>query len=198
MAKLFSKAIMASEDIQSYVGSCLFMSNNAAAAVSDGSFVVLGGLATDTTYGGVDYNVYYATAPAAVTDNPVVIDYAGISEGSIADNSYKMGIKLFDLVAPAGRPVRFRRMAIGDKFWLGSDNFTGAIGNYATLTANSVLLTPAAGAGADFAVKIQASKDFVYGQSSNIVLLANASGNSQYNVSSYSADQIYLCEVVQL
>lgn len=183
MAKVFRAAEMMSEDVQSYVISCQYQENSKDAPIADGSFVKLGELKEDKTYvaaGDKDYNVYLASEPTAVTDKVVVIDYPGVSEGTISGNSYRMGVKLFDLVAPAGRPVRARRLALGDRFWLGEDNFTGAVGSngFATLTANDVRLTPAGAAGDNFAVKIHLGKDFNYGQS--------ASG------------KLYLCEVIGL
>lgn len=183
MAKVFRAAEMMSEDVQSYVISCQYQEESKDAPIADGSFVKLGELKEDKTYvaaGDKDYNVYLASKPTAETDKVVVIDYPGVSEGTISGNSYRIGVKLFDLVAPAGRPVRARRLALGDRFWLGEDNFTGAVGSngFATLTANDVRLTPAGAAGDNFAVKIHLGKDFNYGQS--------ASG------------KLYLCEVVGL
>ena len=183
MAKVFRAAEMMSEDVQSYVISCQYQADGADAPIEDGSFVKLGELKDDKTYvasGDKDYNVYLASKPTELTDKVVVIDYPGVSEGSISGNSYRMGVKLFDLVAPAGRPVRARRLALHDRFWLGEGNFTGAVGSngFATLTANDVRLTPAGAAGDNFAVKIHLGKDFNYGQS--------ASG------------KLYLCEVVGL
>ena len=183
MAKVFRAAEMMSEDVQSYVISCQYQAAGVDAPIEDGSFVKLGELKEDKTYvetGDKDYNVYLASMPTALTDKVVVIDYPGVSEGTISGNSYRIGVKLFDLVAPAGRPVRARRLALGDRFWLGEGNFTGAIGDngFATLTANDVRLTPAGAAGDNFAVKIHLGKDFNYGQS--------ASG------------KLYLCEVVGL
>lgn len=183
MAKVFRAAEMMSEDVQSYVISCQYQVAGVNAPIEDGSFVKLGELKEDKTYveaGDKDYNVYLASMPTALTDKVVVIDYPGVSEGTISGNSYRIGVKLFDLVAPAGRPVRARRLALGDRFWLGEGNFTGAIGDngFAILTANDVRLTPAGAAGDNFAVKIHLGKDFNYGQS--------ASG------------KLYLCEVVGL
>lgn len=171
--KTFAKALMASEDIKAYVGSALYQANGANAPIHDGAFVVLGDLAPDTTYqatGDVDYNVYLATAPAAVTDKVVVLDYAGIQEGTIGGNDYKMGIQLYNLVCPAGKTCRFRRLAVGDKMWLSDGLFTAepTIGEYAELTANNTILTPQASHTAgQFAVKILAQTEMTTGQIAN-------------------------------
>ena len=186
MAKVFRAAEMMSEDVQSYVISCQYQEGGKDAPIADGSFVKLGELKEDKTYvaaGDKDYNVYLASEPTAVTDKVVVIDYPGVSEGTISGNSYRIGIKLFDLVAPAGRPVRARRLALHDRFCLGEDNFNGSVvvGNIAGLEANKTTLKD--GGAQDITegqlnVKIHLGKDFNYGQS--------ASG------------KLYLCEVVGL
>lgn len=187
MAKVFRAAEMMSEDVQSYVISCQYQEGSKDAPIADGSFVKLGELKPDETYikGGSDkdYNVYLASAPSAVTDEVVVIDYPGVSEGTISGNSYRMGVKLFDLMAPAGRPVRARRLALHDRFWLGEGNFNGSVvvGNIAGLEANKTTLKDSASqeiTEGQLNVKIHLGKDFNYGQS--------ASG------------KLYLCEVVGL
>lgn len=171
--KTFEKALMASEDIKVYVGSALYQVSNNNAPIHDGAFVVLGDLALDTTYqnsGDYTYNVYLATAPAAVTDKVVVLDYAGIQEGTIGGNDYKMGIKLYDLVCPAGRPCRFRRMVVGDKMWLSDGLFasTPTIGKFAELTAINTILTPQAShTSGQFGVKILAQTEMTTGQIAN-------------------------------
>lgn len=185
MAKVFRAAEMMSEDVQSYVISCQYQAAGVDAPIEDGSFVKLGELKDDKTYtaGDKDYNVYLASQPTAVTDEVVVIDYPGVSEGTISGNSYRIGVKLFDLVAPAGRPVRARRLALHDRFWLGEGNFDGAVvvGNIAGLEANKTTLKDSGAKDItpnQLNVKIHLGKDFNYGQS--------ASG------------KLYLCEVVGL
>ena len=186
MAKVFRAAEMMSEDVQSYVISCQYQAGGVDAPIEDGSFVKLGELKDDKTYvasGDKDYNVYLASQPTAVTDEVVVIDYPGVSEATITGNSYRMGVKLFDLMAPAGRPVRARRLALHDRFWLGEGNFDGSVvvGNIAGLEANKTTLKDSGSkeiTEGQLNVKIHLGKDFNYGQS--------ASG------------KLYLCEVVGL
>ena len=186
MAKVFRAAEMMSEDVQSYVISCQYQEESKDAPIADGSFVKLGELKEDKTYvaaGDKDYNVYLASKPTELTDKVVVIDYPGVSEGTISGNSYRIGVKLFDLVAPAGRPVRARRLALGDRFWLGKGNFNGdvVVGNIAGLEANKTTLKDSGSqeiTEGQLNVKIHLGKDFNYGQS--------ASG------------KLYLCEVVGL
>ena len=183
MANLFSKAIMASETVRPLLVSALFQANNANAPVMDGAIIELGDLVADTTYttsGDVDYNVYVATAPKGPTSAIAIVDYAGISEGAIAGNVYKMGNKLFNLTVPAGTITRARIPQVHDKFWLGADNFTSTptVGQFAGTAAGALTLTPNAAAGAGFNVKVLLEKGLTTGQKGN--------GN------------IYLCEVVGL
>lgn len=182
--KVFAKAAMAAEDIKSYVGSFKFYEGEKYAAINDGAFVTLGDLEPDKTYneaGDYQYNVYMAKAPAAATDKVVVASYAGISEGAILGNDYKMGIKLYDLVCPEGRACRFYRMVEGDKFWLSDGLFNGTpeAGKYAILEAGKTTLKPAAEKPeAGFCVKIYLSKDF--------------------NAGRRALGKVYYCEVVSL
>lgn len=183
MAFVMYKGLMASEDVKMMNVSVDFQDGGVSASVKDGSFVVLGDKIADITYSadGKDYNVYKAAAPTAVTDKVVVVDIAGVSQGSIAGNTYRIGVKLFNLQSYAGEPVRARRMMVGDSFYLGSDNFNGVVtvGQYAILEANKTTLAPNASIPeSGFAVKIQESIDFTAGQVAD--------------------GKLYLCEVVQL
>lgn len=149
----------------------------------DGSLVKLGELASDTTYDseGKEYDTYVATAPEAATDEVVIVDYAGISEGAIAGNEYKMGNKLYDLTVPAGEITRVRRLYLHDKFWLGEDNFASAptVGQYAIAKAGEFTHEPAADKPTSgYGIKILLSEDLTAGMASK--------------------GSIYLCEVVSL
>ena len=81
----FYQGLMASESVQSYVGSLKFKANGDYAEIHDGALVVLGDLADSVSYDGTkDDNVYEAEAPKAVTDEVVIVDLAEISQGVIA------------------------------------------------------------------------------------------------------------------
>lgn len=178
MAYTMKSGKMISNQIDSYLANAI-----AEVAVKDGALVKLGNLVADTTYTatGVEYDTYAAAAPAAVTDEIVIVDYAGISEGTINGNEYKLGNKLYDLEIPAGEIFRVRRLALHDKFWLGESNFatTPTVGAYAGIKANDMkhaALTeiPANG----YAVKVLLAEDLTTGMRNN--------------------GKLYLCEVVQL
>lgn len=178
MAYVFKEGKMASNVLDSMLANAV-----SAAAIKDGSLVVLGNLAADLTYSnsGVEYDTYEAAAPAAATDEVVIADYAGISEGTIAGNVYKLGNKLYNLEIPAGEIYRVRRLALHDKFWLGESNFasTPVVGQYAKATASAYTHTPAAALpDSGYAIKILLEKDLTAGMASQ--------------------GKLYLCEVVQL
>lgn len=190
MTKVFAKGLMMSEDVQSYVVSAKFYNAEGKAdVVNDGAFLVLGDLDKNDVYNANDYNVYKATAPTADNQVVVVADLAEISQGVIAGNNYKIGIKTTDLICQAGFPFRVRRLAMYDKFWLGEANFTEAPNGkaYATCVGNDTRLAPTTDMpyGGKFGIKIVATKDLVKGQTVD----KNSSG---------AYEQLYLCEVISL
>ena len=150
--KIFDVAEMVCEDVQAYVKSAKFCTGNDEAPVyaqcDDGAFVTLGKLCADSTYAGmVDYNCKYAYAPtsdAVALDDLWVVDIAEVGAGVIAGNTYRIGDKLVDLKVEAGYPSRVRKLKKGDMFWIGAGCFESAptVGQFATLTANKVTLTP--------------------------------------------------------
>lgn len=183
-SKFFSKVLMASEDVQSYVRSTKYQVDGVNAEIHDGAFVKLGDIVGDTTYtsGGQNFNAYLSTAPATVaTDKVVVVDIAGVSGGSINGNYYNIGTKLYGLTKQAGELARIRFLFMHDMFILGDGNFASAptAGQYAILTQNATTLTPSATIPeTGFTVKILEKQSFEPGQ------LAQGSQ--------------YACEVVQL
>lgn len=178
MAYVFKEGKMASNQLDVDLANAI-----AQTGVKDGSLVVLGDLIEDDTYEahGSEYDTYAAAAPAAVTDEVVIVDYAGISSGTIMGNNYKIGKKLYDLECPAGEPMRVRRLHLHDKFWLGASNFASAptVGKFATATASAMTHTPAnTKPEAGYTVKVLVEKDLTAGNTSK--------------------GKMYLCEVVQL
>ena len=151
----------------------------------DGTLVALGDLVADTTYaetGDVQYDVYEAVKATAGAAEVGIIDYAGVSEGEIADNKYKIGYKLYNLTVPAGTNFRVRRLNLHDKFWVGEDNFeddavvgglavVGEAGGFAPLADGQEMPE-------GLAVKVLVEKDLTTGMRSQ--------------------GKIYLVEVVQL
>ena len=179
MAYLFFAGKMLSQDADSQVTSAIFEE-----PVKDGSLVVLGDLAEDDTYrklGDIEFDLYKAAAPEAADDEVVIVDYAGISGGDINENYYKLGVKLFNLEAPAGELVRVRRLHLHDKFWLGEDNFESepTVGEFAEAKANSMKHEPKASlTGGQYGIKILRKQDLTAGMESKGLM--------------------YLCEVVAL
>lgn len=174
MNKVFDMGSMAAQNIMAWNLTCKFGTGSDSsfepAEVTDGAFVILGGLADDEVYNGQkDWNTTLCYAPNSTTyeaKDIVALDLAEIDGGVINGNYYKIGAKTVGLTAPAGAIVRGRRLYKGDKFWLGADNFTDTptVGGYAGLTAGAVELTPADEAPeAGFAVAIRASKPLAQG-----------------------------------
>ena len=183
-SKFFSKVLMASESVQSYVRSTKYQVNGEDAEIHDGAFVKLGAIAGDTTYasGGKNFNVYLSTAPDTVaTDKVAVVDIAGVSGGTINENYYNIGTKLYGLTKQAGELARIRFLFMNDMFILGDGNFETAptAGQYAILTENKTTLTPSSTIPATgFTVKILEAQSFEPGQ--------------------LAKGKQYACEVVQL
>ena len=170
--KVFDKALMASESVQSYVGSCKYMENDEYARIHDGALVNLGDLAHDDVYGAdsLDYNVYEAIAPQAnhlSREEVVIVDLSSISEGIINGNEYKIGVKLVNRELEAGFAARFRRLMKGDKFWIGEGNFEAApaIGDVANAKAGQLTFAMGANDPDVLSVKVLASKALTVGQS---------------------------------
>lgn len=164
--KIFQKNLMASEDVQSYLGTGVFYDGGNKVAIHDGALIEIGDIEDHSMYEGLkDVNVRKITAPTSETKRYAIVDYVGRSEGQIEGVTYREGIKTAGLVAPAGKEVRYRIMKIGDSFYLGTDNFVGspADGKYAIPTANSTLWTITDDPGTGLAVKIETHKALTEG-----------------------------------
>ena len=124
--KVFQKVLMASEDVKSYLVSGV----SASVAFNDGDAVVVGGLKSSE-----DFNVRSLTYGTGAT---AIVDYVGVSHGTIQGVTYREGIKTAGLSADMGEVVRCRVLAEGDTFYLASGNFTGtpAVGKFATAAAD--------------------------------------------------------------
>ena len=144
-----------------------FKANGDYAEIHDGALVVLGDLADSVSYDGTkDDNVYEAEAPKAVTDEVVIVDLAEVSQGVIAGNNYKMGIKLVGLRCMPGYAARYRHLMKNDRFWVSGDCFDKApeVGKFAGVKANDThfaALNEKAAEG--FCVKVIDSRDFTVG-----------------------------------
>jgi hypothetical protein len=165
--KIFQKNLMASEDIQSFLGTGVFYDGEETAAIHDGAAVVVGDIEAHSVYGNMkDVNVRKITAPEAATDKVAIVDYVNRSEGDIMGVTYREGIQTAGLVAPAGKQVRYRILAVGDSFWLGTDNFDGTPeeGKYAIPTAGDTIWTVASDKATEgVCLKIETTKPLTEG-----------------------------------
>lgn len=169
---LFFAGKMGSQQLDVLLANAIVLdgSNDPVEAIN-GGLVDLGDLRADDTYSatGKQYDVYDAKAPTASYKDLAIIDYAGVSEGEIAGNEYKIGIKLYGLKVPAGQVTRVRRFMLHDKFWLGSANYAvePAIGDHYGINAG--YFTHAKVAAADVAshtgylVKVQIARELTTG-----------------------------------
>ena len=179
---IFFAGKMGSQQLDVLLANARVMEDDEPIAAPDGGLVVLGDLEQDMTYaatGDYQYDVYEAAKPAAATDEVALIDYAGVSEGEIAGNEYKIGVKLFGLDVPAGTLTRVRRPMLHDKFWLGADNydFEPAVGDLAGAQADSfkhakIALEPAAEP-EGYAIKIIGVRELVTGNKANGLMYLN-------------------------
>lgn len=184
--KFFQKVNMASESVGSFNRTGKYQVGSTDTAVSSGEFVIPGALATNAVYGKKDLNVQICKAPTAgqVTASNAgvyVVDFVGVSAGTINGNEYRIGVKTAGLEASAGTPVAIRYLCFNDEFYLGDGNFASApnAGTYATLTSGSTLLTPSSTIPATgFTVQVQEKDAISQGITANI--------------------DAYLCTVVQL
>jgi hypothetical protein len=123
---LFYAGKMASQQLDVYLaGAVVLDANDEPIEAPDGGLVELGDLVADDTYSatGLQYDVYEAKAATTDYKDLALIDYAGVQEGEIGGNEYKIGDKLYGLKVPAGVVTRVRRPHLHDKFWLGDDNY---------------------------------------------------------------------------
>lgn len=182
--KVFAKALMASEDVQSFVRSCRLYASGDPAALFDGAFVTLGDLDKDGVYGAnsTDYNIHKAALGAASAGAAqYVVDLAEIEQGTIGGNTYKIGVKTAGLTLPAGENARARKLVQGDKFWIGEGNFTSGaptIGSKYSPDSNGTLVVDADTG----TIKVIDAKTLVTGQ--------------QVFGSAPNYEKLYLCEVL--
>lgn len=190
MARFFQKVNMESEDVNAKMRSGIYQVGSTNTAVSSGAFVTVTGLADNTTYassGVKDLNKLIVKAPVTATTAKgiYVTDIVKVTDGTIAGNVYREGVKTIGLSAIAGESVALRNVNnYTDQFLLGDENFVGGIAgvgtnSFAVLTNGSVDLTPSATIPATgFTVAIDQKMTVSQGITGNVTA--------------------YLCRVVQL
>lgn len=146
--KVFWRNQMLSEDVNSYLVSGKYFSEDAVAEIHDGALVVIGDFIDHEYYNGVkDLSCRKITAPQKATDEVGIVDLVERSHGVIMDNDYRLGRKTAGLVEKADIPVRVRLFAKYDSFSIGSGNIDGTpvVGQYLVVKGSgSTLFAPAA------------------------------------------------------
>jgi hypothetical protein len=139
--QFFQESRMESQCVKTKVVSVVYQEGGNNAPVYDGTLAVLGDFYADPVYSAAfgstkyDINTRIATLPASATAAGVgVISLSTVGTANGLDNtSYKIGIETIGLSVEAGKPVRFRKFALDDTFFTGSDNTTATltVGQYA-------------------------------------------------------------------
>lgn len=147
--------------------------------VENGSLVELGDLRDDDTYSvtGKQYDVYDAKAPSAEPKDLAIVDYAGVPEGEINGNEWKLGIKLYMNPVPAGAITRVRRFMLHDKFWLGAANYATepALGDHYGVKAGAFEHAKIADMSQHkgYAVKVQIARELTTGMRNQGMMYLN-------------------------
>lgn len=166
--KQFSHYKMTSEYDGSKLVSGVFYADDAVAAVEDGTIVEIGDVVNHSVFAGMkDFDNRKVTLPTANSTRLGVVDYVGVSEGMIAGNLYREGIKTAGLTCPAGRPTRVRVLEVGDTFFTASGNFDVSVvpepGKYAAPTTGGLWLASAEAAESGLCIKIEGTKPLTQG-----------------------------------
>lgn len=170
MASNFRKALMASEDLKSFLVSGAYYAGGVRATCPDGACVTIGALENHSLYSGLkDLNTRKITAPVADTDSVAFVDYVGVTQGTIQGVVYKEGIKGYGIPVPADTKTRVRIIFKNDTFWLGSSNFaaTPVIGNVYIPTAGATTLTNSTGTvvvSGKTSIRVETSQNVTEGQ----------------------------------
>jgi len=170
---LFYAGKMGSQQVDVLLaGAVVLDGNDDPIEVENGSLVDLGNLRADDTYdaNGKQLDVYDAKAPTATPTDLAIVDYAGIPEGEINGNQWKLGVKLYSNPVPAGTITRVRRFMLHDKFWLGAANYetAPAMGDHYGIKANAFVHAKIADMSqhTGYAVKIQLVRELTTGMRS--------------------------------
>jgi hypothetical protein len=144
---------MESQFVNTKVVSVVYQESAVNAPVGDGVLAVLGGFYQDPVYSAAygtsfaDINTRIATLPTSATQAGVgIINLATVGTANGMDNTvYKMGIETIGLTVEAGKPVRFRKFAMDDTFFIGSENFVAApvVGQFAIVDPTGKFLASA-------------------------------------------------------
>ena len=158
--KLFEKILMASEDVQSYL-----VTGRCEKELGDGDIVKIGDLVDHEVYKGIkDMNVRTIEAGYEAGKRYGIVDYVGVSQGTIQQVVYRVGSKVLGLPVPANENTRVRIPQVGDEFYLADGNFeaTPVAGTVYTGKADGSYVAGTEGDG--FTFKVEYVTDKIMGQ----------------------------------
>ena len=158
--KFIEKILMASEDVKSYLVSGVCKDKE----LADGSLVEIGDLIDHEVYKGLKDMNTREIKPYAGTGRVGIVDYVGVSQGTIQQVVYRVGSKVLGLPVPANENTRVRIPQVGDEFYLADGNFeaTPVAGTVYTGKADGSYVAGTEGDG--FTFKVEYVTDKIMGQ----------------------------------
>lgn len=168
--KMFNKIIMASEfDVNKLKAGVFHDAEGKIAAVEDGALVsIKEPMAHDLYVNQKDLNARKITAYDENAPIFGVIDYVGVSHADVMGVNYRIGDKIAGVYPIAGERTRVRMLELGDEFYLGNENFSGApdLSNKYAVPANGSTIWTLASARPEkgLCIEIEDNKDLIMGQ----------------------------------
>lgn len=167
--KMFNKIIMASEfDVNKLKAGVFHDAEGKTAAVEDGALVsIKEPMAHDLYANQKDLNARKITAFDEKAPIYGVIDYVGVSHADVMGVNYRIGDKIAGVYPVAGERARVRMLELGDEFYLGDENFAGAVavGKFACGAAGKTTWAVAdARPEKGLCIEIEDLKDLIMGQ----------------------------------
>jgi hypothetical protein len=166
----FQKEIMASESVLAYNRSLKYEVAATPTVATQGMIVKMTDPVTNI-WGDNDLSTYKAVAPVADTDPIYILDILESPFITSGNKTYRVGVELSNITAPADVAVRGRKPKLDDIFLIGADNFVSAptVGEYAIPTAGDTKLTPSGSISTTkFCVEIKEAVTKSFGVSSSV------------------------------
>ena len=165
--KMFNKIIMQSEFDVSKLKDGYFQAEGVDAVVEDGALVSVKEPRAHDLYANMkDLNARNCVAYDANAPIFGFVDYVGVSHADVLGVNYRIGDKIAGVYPSAGEGTRIRIPCLGDEFYLGNENFSGAVavGKFAVPEAGKTTMKIADSKAAGFCIAIEDERDLIMGQ----------------------------------